>query len=268
MSDDVTRGYATVDGLTMYHEIHGAGRPLLLLHGGFMTVDALGPLLPALATSRQVIAVELEGHGRTADLDRPLSAEQMAEDVAGLLGQLGVARADVVGYSLGGMVGLRLASKHPELVRRLVAISAVYSNDGYYPAIVAGWRGMSAAALAGTPMERAYAETAPNPAHWPVFVEKVQHALMDFPGWPAADIAAIEAPTLLVIGDGDLVRPEHAVEMLRLLGGAPEDGGMGAPPRSQLAVLPGTTHFNILYRTDLLLPIVGPFLDAPLPGVE
>ncbi len=125
-------GYAPLNGLNMYYEIHGAGQPLLLMHGGFMTIDALGPLLPALAQTRQVIAVELEGHGRTADLDRPLSYEQMAEDVAGLFGHLGIARADVFGFSLGGITGLRLAIRYPELVRKLVAASVIYSIEGYY----------------------------------------------------------------------------------------------------------------------------------------
>ena len=145
-------GYAPLkNGLNMYYEIHGAGRPLLLMHGGFMTIDALGPLLPALAQTRQVIAVELEGHGRTADLDRPLSYEQMAEDVAGLLGHLGIARADVFGFSLGGITGLRLAIRRPELVRKLVAASVIYSNEGYYASIVAGWPSLSQQALLTDP---------------------------------------------------------------------------------------------------------------------
>ena len=257
--------YAVVNGLNMYYEIHGAGKPLVLLHGGFMTIEALGPLLPALAQTRQVLAVELEGHGRTADLDRPLSAEQMAEDVAGLLGQLGIKQADFFGFSLGGVTALRIAVRHPDLVRKLVIVSASYSNEGFYPAIVASWPGMSPQALARTPMEQAYAQVAPDPQHWPVFVDKLKHALMDFKGWPASDIQSIKAPTLLVIGDTDVIRPEYAVEMFRLLGGGKADGGMSGVPNSQFAVLPGTTHFSILTRTDLLLPIVTPFLDAPMP---
>lgn len=257
--------YAAVNGLNMYYEVHGAGQPLVLLHGGFMTIEALGPLLPSLAQTRRVIAVELEGHGRTADLDRPLSPEQMAEDVAGLLRQLGIAQTDVFGFSLGGQTALRLAMRHPDLVRKLVLASTTYGNDGFYPSVVASWPGMSPEVLAGTPMEQAYARTAPNPEHWPVFVDKMKHALMDFEGWPAADVQSITAPTLLLLGDADVVRPEYAVEMFRLLGGAREDGGVGGVPQSQLAVLPGTTHFSMLYRTDLLLPIVTPFLDAPMP---
>lgn len=259
--------YALVNGLEMYYEVYGRGdgvrQPLVLLHGGFQTIDALGPILPALAHTRQVIAVELEGHGRTADLDRPLSCEQMAQDVAGLLDQLGLERADIFGYSMGGITSLRLASRYPHLVRKLVVVSAIYGNAGFYPATTVGWPNMSAEGFVGTPMEQEYTEKAADPAHWPVFVDKMKHLLMDFPGWPASDIQSIAAPTLILLGDADFVRPEHAIEMFRLLGGARDDGGMGPLPASQLAVLPGTTHFNILDRTDLLLPIVTQFLDAP-----
>jgi pimeloyl-ACP methyl ester carboxylesterase len=264
-SSDPNGKYANVNGLNMYYEIHGAGRPLLLLHGGFMTVNALGPLLPALARTRQVIAVELEGHGHTGDLDRPLHAGQMAEDVAGLVGQLGIGQADFVGYSLGGMAALRIAVRHPELVRKLVLVSTSYGNSGFYPSIVAGWPGITPEGFAGSPMEQDYLRTAPHPEHWPVFVDKMKHLLMDFEGWPASDIRSIAAPTLLVLGDADIIRPEFALEMFRLLGGAREDGGMGGVPNAQLAVLPGTTHSGILYRTDLLLPVFAPFLEAPMP---
>jgi pimeloyl-ACP methyl ester carboxylesterase len=267
--NNVPKGdYAEVNGLNMYYEIHGTGEPLLLLHGGFMAIEALGPLLPALAKNRQVIAVELKGHGRTADLDRPLSYEQIAEDVASLLEQLGVEQTDIFGFSLGGMTALRLAVRYPALVRKLVVASVVYSNEGYYPSIVAGWPSMTPETLAGTSMEQLYTQTAPNPKHWPVFVGKVRQALMDFEGWPAIDIQSIKAPTLLMLRDADIVRPEYAVEMFRMLGGAEADGGMGGVPKSQFAVLPGTSHFDLLMRTDLLLSIVTPFLDMPMPGDE
>ncbi|HZC04246.1 MAG TPA: alpha/beta hydrolase [Ktedonobacterales bacterium] len=260
--------YATINGLRMYYEVHGEGRPLVLLHGGYQVIEALEPLLSSLARHWQVIAPELEGHGRTADLDRPLTREQMAEDVAGLLDHLGVTEADVVGYSLGGMAAMRLAMRRPDLVRKLVLVSAPYSNDGYYPSTMAGWPDMSAEGFVGTPMEQVYMRAAPHPEHWPIFVEKVKHALMDFPGWSADDIRGITAPTLLILGDADLVRPEYAVEMFRLFGGARADGGMGGVPASQLAILPGVTHFSILSRLDLLLPIVTPFLDAPTSDTE
>lgn len=258
--------YALVNGLNLYYEIHGAGRPLVLLHGGLMTLEAFGPLLPALAATRQVIAVELEGHGRTLDLDRPLSAEQMAEDIAALLDRLGLPPVDLFGYSLGGMVGLRLAMRHAARLRRLVVVSAPYSNAGYYPAMVDGWPGMTVQAFAGSPVEQAYLRTAPHPERWPLVIDKARRSLMGFPGWPAAEIRAIQTPTLLILGDSDIVRPEYAVEMFRLLSGSRASGGAVSRPQTQLAVLPGVTHFDILSRLDLLLPVVLPFLDGPPDG--
>lgn len=257
-----TGKYADVNGLKMYYEVHGTGEPLVVLHGGFMNIEAMGPLVPALAQNRKVIAVELEGHGRTADLDRPLSYEQFADDVAGLIRQLGIKQADIFGFSMGGATAVRLAIKHPDLVRKLVVVSAGYDRASFYPSIIAQWPGMSVEGFKGTPMEQAHMEKAPDPKHWRVFVGKMKNFMMSFKGWPASDVQAIKAPVLLVIADADLIRPEYAVEMFRLLGGARPHGGMGPLPASQFAVVPGTTHFNILYRTDLLLPMVTPFLDA------
>lgn len=266
MTEQPSHGqYATVNGLNIYYETQGAGQPLLMLHGGFQTIEDLEPLRSLLARNRRVVAADLEGHGHTADLDRPLTYEQMAEDFAGLIEQLGIAPADVLGFSMGGMVALRLASKRPDLVRKLVAISAIYGNDGYYPSTTKGWPDMSPQTLVGAPFEHVYKRVAPHPERWPVLVEKAKHTLMDFNGWPPEDIRAIEAPALLALGDADLVRPEYAVAMFRLLGGAREDGGMAGVPASQLAILPGTTHFSILSRVDLLAPIITSFLDAPMP---
>jgi len=261
-------GYASVNGLKMYYEVHGAGRPLLLLHGGFMSIDAMGAILPALAKIRQVIAVELEGHGRAADLDRPLSLGQMAEDVVDLLGQLKIKQADIFGFSMGGGVALRIAIQNPDLVRKLVVVSSGYSNEGAYPSITASWPNMSPEWFVGTPMETEYTRLAPNPKHFSVFVGKMKDMMLSATDLPASDIQSIKAPTLLVLGDADIIRPEHAVEMFRLLGGARPDGGMGGVPDSQLAVLPGTTHFSIITRTDLLMPVVTPFLDAPMPKAK
>ena len=257
--------FASVNDLSMYYEIHGTGTPLVLLHGGLMTIEALVPLLPALAQSHSVIVPELEGHGRTADLDRPLSYEQMAEDVAVLLEQLEIKQADFFGYSLGGTVALQIAMRHPDLVHKLVVVSAPYRQEGYYPSVIESWSSLSAEAFSGTPIEQAYAQTAPDPEHWPVFLEKVKHALMSFKGWPASDMQLIKAPTLIMLGDDDVMRPEHAVEMFRLLGSDKPEGSMTNVPRSQLAVLPGTNHFDILYRLELLLPVITPFLEERMP---
>ena len=265
--------YAEIGGLKLYYQQHGPTqpkeaqkdtktRPLLVLHGGFMTIEAMGPILPALAAGRPVIAVDLEGHGRTRDLDRPLSLDQMAADVAALVKKLGLEKVDVLGFSMGGGVALRIAAAEPALVAKLVVISSHHKIEAYYPSIHAMWPGMTVQGFTGTPMEKAYLETAPDPAHWPVFVEKMKAMMLGSADWPDAKVQAIKAPTLLIAGDADLFRPESMVDLFRLLGGARPDGGMAGVPASQLAILPGATHFNILYRTDLLLPIVVPFLDS------
>jgi pimeloyl-ACP methyl ester carboxylesterase len=261
-------GYLSVNGLEMYYEIHGTGEPLVLLHGGLSTIDSLfAQLLPELAKTRQVIAIEQQAHGHTADIDRPLTYENMVEDTAALLQELGITNADVFGFSMGGTTALGLAIKHPELVRKLVVGSAPYNNDGMNPENLMGMQNMSAEALAGSPLEAAYLQVAPNPENWPALLTKVGQLSRDFEGWSAEDIQAIKAPTLILMGDTDAVLLEHGVEMFKLLGGG-LGGAFGILPNSQLAILPGTNHYSILYRTDLLLPIVNPFLDAPLPEAQ
>jgi pimeloyl-ACP methyl ester carboxylesterase len=258
-------GYAPVNGLQMYYEIHGSGEPLVLLHGAFGSIDLWGPILTGLAEHHQVIAVELQGHGHTADIiDRPLGYEQLADDVAGLLDHLGIAQADVAGYSMGATTGLQLAMRHPEQVRKLVAISANYRSDGYYPELLAGLQMMTLETFAGTPYEDAYLRHAPNPEDFPVLVEKQKVLPQDF-AFADEDVAAIAAPTLLIYGDSDVVRPEHAVALFRLLGGG-VPGDLVDLPSSQLAILPGITHGTIvLERTDELVAMIDAFLAAPMP---
>ena len=259
-------GYAPVNGLRMYYEIHGSGEPLVLLHGAFGAIDLWGPILTTLAETHQVIAVELQGHGHTADiLDRPLSYEQMADDVAALMEHLGIAQADGVGYSMGGTTGLQLAIRHPDRVRTLVAVSPNYRSDGYYPELLAGLQMMTPDIFVGTPEEAAYLRHAPHPEDFPVLVEKQKVLPQDF-AFPDEDVAAITAPTLVVLGDSDVVRPEHAVALFRLLGGGVPSDLTGSLPNSQLAILPGTTHRSIVgERADQLLAVVAPFLAAPMP---
>jgi pimeloyl-ACP methyl ester carboxylesterase len=259
-------GYAPINGLQMYYEIHGSGEPLVLLHGAFGAIDLWGPILTTLAQNQQVIAVEFQGHGHTADIiDRPLSYEQMADDVAALLDHLGIAQADVVGYSMGGTTGLQLAIRHPELVRKLVAVSANFSSDGYYPELLMGLQMMTPEIFAGTPQEEAYVRHAPNPEDFPVLVEKQKILPQDF-AFAEEDVQAIAAPTLVVIGDSDVVRPEHAVDLFRLLGGGVPADLTGSLPNARLAILPGTTHASIvLDRADQLLAVIEPFLAAPMP---
>jgi pimeloyl-ACP methyl ester carboxylesterase len=262
-----TTGYAAVNGLQLYYEIYGAGRPLVLLHGGLGVTGMFAQLLPALAATRQVIAVELQAHGHTADIARPLSFEHMAGDIAALIGHLGLGTADLCGYSLGGGVALQTAIRHPEVVRKLVILSATYQRKGWYPEVLAGMGAMNAeaaAAMVGSPMHDAYTAAAPRPEDWPVLVDKTGQLLRQDYDW-SAGVATLPMPTLIVVGDADSVRTQHAVDMYGLLGGGQADGAMGGLPRAQLAILPGTTHFTILDRLDLLLPIIPPFLDAPPP---
>jgi pimeloyl-ACP methyl ester carboxylesterase len=259
-------GYAPVNGLEMYYETHGTGGPpLVLLHGALSaTGTSFGRLVPSLAESRQVISPEQQAHGRTADIDRPLTIAQMADDTIALLRQIGVENADFFGYSMGSGIELHIAVHHPELVRKLVLASVAYNNDGLHPGLLAGIQNLQPEHLAGTPFEEEYARTAPNPADWPRLLDKVKEMDRDPPELPSEAIQAITAPTLLIIGDSDIVRPEHAVEMFRLLGGGVIGDNVGLP-NSQLAVLPGTTHIGLVDRADLLLAMIPPFLDSPLP---
>ncbi len=271
MNKDAPGSYASVNGLNMYYEIHGTGKPLVLLHGGLATIDVLfGQLLPPLAQTRQVIAVELQAHGHTADIERPLSFELMADDIAALIKHLGLEQADLFGFSLGGGVALQTAIRHPEVVRKLVVVSAPCKRDGWYPEVLAGMASMNAEAaeaMMGSPMHQAYVSVAPKPEDWSALVAKSGQLLRQDYDWSTA-VASITAPTLIVVGDADSVRPAHAVELFGLLGGGKVDGAMGGLPHSQLAMLPGTTHFSILARTDLLLPIITPFLEAPMPKAD
>lgn len=258
-------GYAPVNGLELYYEIHGDGEPLVLLHGAYGAIGLWGPILETLAAGRQVIAVELQGHGHTADIDRPFGYEQFADDVAAVMDHLAITQADVVGYSMGGTTALQVAIRHPELVRKLVVVAANYRKDGFYPEVLAGLGGLPPEIFAGSPEEAIYLRTAPNPADFPVLVEK-HNALdaMEF-AFPDEDMRAIAAPTQLLIGDSDIVRLEHAVEIFRLVGGGVPGDFVGLPD-SQLAILPGTTHLTIVSeRADLLVAMIQAFLGTPMP---
>lgn len=253
-------GYAEVNGLRMYYEIHGEGRPLVLLHGAYMSIESMKPLLTRLAEDRRVVALESQGHGRTADIDRPITYEQMADDVAAAMEALGVEQADVFGYSMGASTALQLAVRHPARVRRLVVASGTYKTEGMYPELVAMIEQMTPESFAGSPFEAEYKRLAANPENFPVLVEKLKQLDTTPQDWPAEDIAGIEAPTLVVSGDSDVVRPEHSVEIFRLLGGGPTPDFMGASD-DQLAILPGASHLGVIEQLDLLMAIVPEFLD-------
>lgn len=245
--------YATVNGLRMYYEIHGAGRPLVLLHGAF----GLATVYPILAKDRQVIAIELQGHGHTADIDRPLTFEQMADDTAALLKHLKIEQADFFGYSMGGNVALAVAIRHPSLVGR-VAINGSNSGkieDAYTPETLKQFQSLPVD-FAPAMLKAPYDKVAPDPNQWPALVAKVKKMGLEFQGFAREDMQAIKAHVLVTIGDQDAVRPEHAVEMFRLI------------PNAQLAVLPGADHFLIFQNPERMFPAIAAFLDAPMPGAR
>jgi pimeloyl-ACP methyl ester carboxylesterase len=265
-TSDATRGYAPVNGLQMYYEVHGeardGGRPLVMLHGNLSTIEVdFGGIIPSLARNRRVVAVEQQAHGHTADIDRPLRASHWADDTMALLRYLGIERADLFGYSSGSDVALQIAIHHPELVGKLVLASTSYRLDGLHPGLTDAIEQVKPEHLAGSPFEQSYARVAPNPGDWPKLIEKINEMNADLPEYTADQIRGIAAPTLLVIGDSDIVQPEHIVEMFRLLGGG-VIGDLVGLPRSRLAILPGTTHITLVQRTDWLASMVGEFLDA------
>jgi len=263
MSGEAVGSYAEVNGVKMYYEIHGTGLPLVVLHGAFMTIGAMGAIVAALAEARQVIAVELQGHGRTADIGRPLSYEQMSDDVAALLRHLGIERADIFGYSMGGGVALQLAMRHPELVQKLVVASASSTSDGVHPEVWEGIEQITPELFAGTPWKEEYDRVAPNPDAFPTLVEKMKQLDSQPFTWPPDEIRAIAAPTMIIVGDSDGTTPEHAVELFRLRGGG-VFGDLAGLPSARLAILPGTTHVGLIHRADWLAPMLGEFLDAPV----
>jgi pimeloyl-ACP methyl ester carboxylesterase len=267
-NEDAMGSYAPVNGLSMYYEVHGEGQPLVLLHGAFSAIGtSFGKVLPGLARSRQVIGVDLQAHGRTADIDRPLSLEQMADDVAALLQHLKLESADFFGYSMGAAVALHVAIRHPQVVRKLVLASVTYNLGGMHPGLMEGFGDMTPEMMFGSPWHDEYLRIAPDPDHFATLFAKKTQMDRGIKDVPAETIAAIKAPILIVIGDSDLVRPEHAVEMFRLLGGG-VFGDMVPLPQSQLAILPGTTHVTLLGRADWLVSMVTEFLDAPMPGAK
>jgi len=248
------RGYAPVNGLRLYYEVHGRpskdGVPLVLLHGGGSTIEtSFGKLLPLVSKTRQVIAFEQQGHGHTADVDRPFSFEQSAEDAVALLRYLHVAKADFLGYSNGGHIAVEIALRHPEVVRSLVLESIMVSREGADPQF---WQGFEAARLEDMPAElkKAYQATSPHPEQLPSFFAKSVQRMREFKGWTPAQLQTIRAPALLLLGDRDIVRVDHAAQMQRLL------------PDARLAVLPATDHLAMTERAGYVAQMVADFLGG------
>ena len=261
-----TGHYVEVNGLNLYFETHGAGRPLILLHGGLGSGEMFGPILPALAERHQVIAPDLQGHGRTADIDRPIDIRLMADDIAALIEHLGLDEPDVVGYSLGGGVALQTAIKYPAMVRRLVVASANIRRDAIYPEMLAQQAQVGAAAadfMKDTPMYQLYQRVAPRPEDFPRLLDKMGAGMaedFDF----AEEVRGLQVPTLIVAADADMAPPSHYVEVFQLLDGGLRDGGWigeGRPKGGHaLAILPGLTHYN-LFSSPLFGAVTLAFLD-------
>ena len=264
-----TTGYVSVGALKLYYEVHGTGKPLLLLHGGLMLAEIFVPILPALTAGRQVIGIDLQSHGHTAYAERPMTFEAMADDVAAVIESLGLSRVDVMGYSLGGGVALRLAIQHPELVDRLVLVSSPCKRQGWLPDVLAGMAQLGphmAEFMKATPIYRAYAEAAPNPADFPKLLDQIASLLGRDYDW-SKEVSELRMPVLLVYGDADSIGPAHAAQFFELLGGGKRDGswdGSGIT-KHRLAILPGETHYTI-FLSDALVRVVQSFLDSWAPN--
>ncbi|MGZ4616924.1 MAG: alpha/beta fold hydrolase [Actinomycetes bacterium] len=256
MTTTTTEGYASVGDLRMYWRSLGSGgTPLIVVHGGYGLVEMFGDLLPRLAEHRRVIAVELQGHGRTRDVDRPFRWESFGDDVAALVDALDLGQADLLGYSLGGGAVLRAAVQHPDRVRRLVLVSAPYRREAWYPEVRAGFDGMDRQLfdmLRQSPMYEGWRAVAPDVDSFPTLIDKTGDLLRQPYDW-ADDVRGLSMPVLLVYADADGIPPAHAAELYGLLGGGQRDAGWDGSgrPASQLAILPGRTHYDVLEAPEL-----------------
>lgn len=260
---EVKGNYASVNGLNMYYEVHGTGRPLILLHGDVGASKMFDPLLPELAENRQVIAVHLQAHGRTADIDRPFKFELMADDIAELMKRLGIEKADIMGYSLGAGVALQIVIRHSDMIRKLVVISTPIKRSGWYPEVLENMAQMgpeTAKAIKQTQLYKFYPDT-----DWEALFTKLGDLVRQDFDW-SKDITAIKSPVMIVFADADAVRMAHIMEFFALFGGGQRDAGLDGAlrPQAQLAILPGTTHYDIL-SFPTLAAIVTQFIDLPMP---
>lgn len=260
-----TTGYAPVNGLKMYYEIHGSGsgEPLVLLHGSFMAIpNNWTGWIGEFSTTRKVIAVEMQGHGRTADINRDFSYENLADDIAAMLDYLKIKQADLLGYSMGGGVAMQVAIRHPEKVRKVVSISAFFRHDGLVKEALDAFPQLTADTFKGSPIETEYKKLSPTPNEFSTFVKRVRDGIMMKPYDFGADkLKATKAPFLFIHGDADGVRLDHIAEMLRLKGGEIH-GDLRPRSESRLAVLPNTTHITLMEKGNVIIPMVNDFLDA------
>ena len=268
-------GHLPINGLNLYHEVYGElgtskAPPLLLIPGAFMASDSMPSWVSAFAGTRTVIIFDQQGHGRTPDTSREMSYEQFGDDAAALLRALNVERADVMGYSQGGGVALQLAIRHPALVNKLVSLSATYRQDGWYPSVVEGIKGLTAKEFAGTPVEKAFMEHTPDAKAYDTYLEKMKVLNAEDQNITDEQMRAISAKTMVIIGDADGVKPEHAIRMFELRGGGDEEaaatGTLQKVPAARLVILPATSHIGISGETAVLVPMVTAFLDDAPPA--
>jgi pimeloyl-ACP methyl ester carboxylesterase len=258
-------GYAPVNGLKMYYEVHGSGDPVVLLHGAFMTItNNWTGWIGELSKTRKVIAVEMQGHGRTADIPRDITYENLADDVAALLDHLKIPRADLIGYSMGGAVAMQCAIRHPDKVRKVVVISSRFRRDGVVKEGLDALAKLTADAFKGSPIEAEYKKLSPTPDDFPKFVKRLLATSSKGHDIGADQLKASTAPMFFIHGDADGVRLEHVAEMFRLKGGEIH-GDIKPRSASRLAILPDTTHVTLMQRMPVIVPMVNDFLDAKPP---
>jgi pimeloyl-ACP methyl ester carboxylesterase len=253
-----------VNGMHMYYEVSGEGDPLVVLHGAYMNIPSMGAIIPKLAETHRVYALEFQGHGRTTDIDRPITYPNLADDVAAFMDAMGLKTTDVFGYSMGAIAGLQLAIRHPEKVNKLAAASVAYDADGWQPAFKAIIPTMTVEMILDMPFAEDYRRLAPNPDGFPALVEKLIALEHEPMAWEE-DVKALKTPVLIITGDADVATLEHSVAMFRLLGGGVM-GDMGKPlPESRLAVMPATSHTAVIGQVELLLAFIEPFLKGEIP---
>jgi pimeloyl-ACP methyl ester carboxylesterase len=257
-----TTGYAPVNGLNMYYEVHGSGEPVVLLHGGFMTITSnWAGWIGELSKTRKVIAVEMQGHGRTADIPREPNSANLADDVAALLKYLKISRADLIGYSMGGGVAMQVAVRHPDQVRRVVVISSTFRRDGMTQEGLDALSNLTAEVFKGSPLEAEYKRLSPTPDQFSKFVKRMVAADSRENDLSADQLQSTTAPMFFIHGDADGIRLQHVAEMFRLKGGEIY-GDLRPRSASRLAILPNTTHVTLMQRISIIVPVVNDFLDA------
>jgi pimeloyl-ACP methyl ester carboxylesterase len=256
--------YADVNSMKMYYEVSGEGDQLIVLHGAYMNIPSMGAIIPMLAKSHKVYAIEFQGHGRTNDIDRPITYQNLADDVAAFMDLVGLKKVDVFGYSMGAIAGLQLAIRHPAKVNKLISVSGGYDVEGWQPEFKAAIPQMTVEMIVNLPFAEDYRKLAPNPDGFPALVEKLIALEKEPMAWEM-DVRALKIPVLIITGDADVATLEHSIAFFKLLGGGIM-GDMGKPlPDSRLGILPATSHTAVINQTDILVAFIEPFLKGETP---